>query len=78
MKSASLETPLGILLMEADEIGICQIRYTDERLEHREAPTAVLKEGIGQLKAYFNGDLKNFDVPLHPRGSVFQRKVWSV
>src|SRR5262249_13860777 len=29
-----------------------------------------------QLAAYFAGDLREFDVPLAPRGTEFQNKVW--
>ncbi|HEY0775517.1 MAG TPA: methylated-DNA--[protein]-cysteine S-methyltransferase, partial [Nocardioidaceae bacterium] len=28
------------------------------------------------LTAYFAGELKEFDLPLDPQGSEFQRKVW--
>lgn len=30
-----------------------------------------------QLDAYFAGQLTRFDVPLAPRGSEFQRRVWA-
>jgi methylated-DNA-[protein]-cysteine S-methyltransferase len=29
-----------------------------------------------QLAAYFAGDLRDFDLPLAPRGTEFQQKVW--
>ena len=29
-----------------------------------------------QLAAYFAGELREFDVPLAPRGTRFQRRVW--
>jgi len=28
------------------------------------------------LEAYFDGKLKTFDLPLHPAGTDFQRRVW--
>jgi len=31
---------------------------------------------IAQLDAYFRGGLKEFDLELAPRGTVFQRRVW--
>ena len=30
-----------------------------------------------QLSAYFARDLKEFDLPLAPRGSAFQQRVWA-
>lgn len=39
-------------------------------------PSPLLEEARRQLDAYFDGRLKNFDLPLHPAGSPFQRAVW--
>jgi len=36
----------------------------------------VLVECVRQLTAYFARDLKEFDLPLAPEGSDFQRRVW--
>lgn len=36
----------------------------------------VLAEAVQQLQAYFAGDLTTFDLPLAPRGTDFQQRVW--
>jgi len=36
----------------------------------------VLRESIVQLRAYFDGKLKRFDLPLKPVGTAFQLRVW--
>jgi methylated-DNA-[protein]-cysteine S-methyltransferase len=36
----------------------------------------LLVEAVRQLTAYFARDLKEFDLPLDPQGSDFQRRVW--
>ena len=36
----------------------------------------VLAEARRQLDAYFARELKEFDLPLAPEGSTFQRRVW--
>ena len=36
----------------------------------------VLREAVQQLTAYFARELKEFDLPLAPAGSVFQQQVW--
>jgi methylated-DNA-[protein]-cysteine S-methyltransferase len=36
----------------------------------------VLAETVRQLAAYFERDLKEFDLPLAPVGTVFQQQVW--
>jgi len=35
------------------------------------------KAAADQLDAYFAGELTRFDVPLAPRGSEFQQRVWA-
>lgn len=38
--------------------------------------SGVLKEAHRQLSAYLAGELKEFSLPLAPRGTDFQHKVW--
>lgn len=37
---------------------------------------AVLTEAARQLAEYFAGERERFDLPLAPRGTEFQRRVW--
>jgi methylated-DNA-[protein]-cysteine S-methyltransferase len=36
----------------------------------------LLEEASGQLRAYFTGERREFDLPLAPDGSDFQHRVW--
>jgi len=88
--TAMIESPLGPLLAGASDEGICLLEYTDRRmLEHnfetmrRRFVCAVVPgqhKFLAQLEAelaeYFNGKRKEFTVPLSPRGTPFQEKVW--
>ncbi len=38
---------------------------------------ALLPEVVDQLAEYFAGDRTTFDVPVSPRGTDFQRRVWA-
>lgn len=40
--------------------------------------TYVIKNAMKQLNEYFNGKRKEFDIPLNPSGTEFQKKVWKV
>jgi methylated-DNA-[protein]-cysteine S-methyltransferase len=40
------------------------------------ATDVVLMEAVHQLRAYFAGELRQFDVPLRAAGTPFQRAVW--
>ncbi len=35
-----------------------------------------MKEAASQLRSYFAGELQEFDLPLAPEGTPFQREVW--
>ncbi len=78
MKVAFRETPLGRMGM-GEEGG----RITNLWFEGSEVPagaaeeeTEVLTEAHRQLDAYLAGELKEFSLPLAPRGTGFQREVW--
>ncbi|MBW3551643.1 MAG: methylated-DNA--[protein]-cysteine S-methyltransferase, partial [Proteobacteria bacterium] len=36
----------------------------------------VLREGVRQLQEHFAGERTEFDLPLAPPGTAFQRRVW--
>jgi len=38
--------------------------------------TPLLRKAADQLEAYFDGELTQFDVPLDPHGTAFQKKLW--
>jgi methylated-DNA-[protein]-cysteine S-methyltransferase len=76
-----IESPLGPLLLAADDAGLRQILFVNGR--HPARPESSWKEdrvplndGIRQLHAYFGGELEKFDLPLAPEGTPFQLGVW--
>ncbi len=42
----------------------------------RDESVAPFAQTIAQLRAYFDGALMRFEVPLAPQGTQFQMKVW--
>jgi methylated-DNA-[protein]-cysteine S-methyltransferase len=77
-----IESPLGPLLLASSEAGLSEIQFVNGRHSARVKPewkenAAALKEPIRQLRAYFSGELEDFDLPLAPQGTSFQQKVWS-
>jgi len=76
-----IESPLGPLLLVADEAGLREIRFVNGRHPAQPEPSwkedrAPLSETIHQLQAYFAGELENFDLQLAPEGTQFQLEVW--
>ena len=54
------------------EIVLAHLNLADYVLEE----TDVIKETIKQLREYFAKKRRIFDLPLSPRGTAFQNKVW--
>ncbi len=82
MRYTTLDTPLGRLLLVGDGEAIRWIDLPNARrpaviaADWRSAPDAFV-EARRQFGAYFSGTLRQFDLPLDPRGTPFQRRVWS-
>src|SRR5271154_1380471 len=73
--------PLGTMLLAADERGLRLISFAlGKRAERPQSgwrqDRAPFAETIRQLRAYFDGELKNFDLPLSLEGTEFQLRVW--
>ena len=87
-----LDSPLGDMISGASPNGICFLEWHDrggverilERVKKRyraevvEATSdiPVLEQLKIELAEYFDGRRSEFTVPLDPRGTEFERKVW--
>ena len=45
-------------------------------LGERDDASGLLRDAVAQLREYFDGQLKEFDLPLEPDGTAFQLAVW--
>ena len=76
------ETPVGKLLLGASERGLRYIHFGGQLPRPRrnelwiEAP-AALQPYQEQLRAYFQGELKEFTCKLDLNGTDFQKKCWN-
>lgn len=77
MERTSLKTPLGIAEITGDINGVTgiTIRDVDEGILEEEVPESLIA-AVNQLKQYFAGDLRTFDLKINPMGTDFQKKVW--
>ncbi|NLK98468.1 methylated-DNA--[protein]-cysteine S-methyltransferase [Defluviitalea saccharophila] len=73
------ETKIGTIgLVENGEAitYVCFGENLPKDIEISETP--LLKKANEQLQEYLNGKRKVFDLPLEPKGTAFQQKVWEV
>ncbi len=78
-------SPLGSMLLSADDTGITGVWFTGQTYYARGlAPntisqeTPVLQEAKLWLDIYFSGQEPDFVLPLHPVGTVFQQTIWQL
>lgn len=85
-----ITTPLGPMMVGVTNEGLCLLEFTDRKMI--ETQIATLKKRFDsemvtgkhpmidqvdtQLKEYFEGNRKNFDIPLVVPGTDFQMKAW--
>ena len=79
------DSPLGGILLAADEIGLTGLWFDGEKYfadhlpsEHTERETPILVEVKRWLDIYFAGKEPDFLPPLHPIGSAFRQSVWEI
>ena len=78
-------SPLGGILLAADEIGLTGLWFDGQKYFARGLPaeriqqeTPVLAEARRWLDVYFSGREPDFLPPLHPIGSAFRQSVWEI
>lgn len=85
-----IESPLGPLVAGATASHLVLLEFTDRRMLDAQFTTlrrifgrpivpgsnAILKMLRTELRAYFDGSLKRFSVPVAFPGSPFQKRVW--
>lgn len=76
MQEVRLQTPLGTAVIKGDNNGLVSVSISDNDTKPSEEIPASLKEAVKQLREYFEGTRKDFQLQLNPQGSDFQKKVW--
>ncbi len=70
-----MESKLGRILLEAKENKLTGCHFTKEKATSKQADLFLFKVKE-ELEEYFSGQRKEFDIPLAPQGTDFQKKVW--
>ncbi|HUJ93554.1 MAG TPA: methylated-DNA--[protein]-cysteine S-methyltransferase [Candidatus Bathyarchaeia archaeon] len=77
----TMQSAIGPLMLAGDEHGLHLVYFMNGR--RPKTPNRdwtedhqPFKEVVAQLKAYFSGKLRDFDLPLVLKGTDFQLAVW--
>lgn len=70
-------TPFGAMALEGeDALTRLWLPGSLPDLREREEETPLLRAAREELLSYFSGERRDFDLPLAPAGTDFQRAVW--
>jgi len=78
-----IDSPVGELRLVATASALIAVLWPEERdgrvrfpIEPVDGSNAILDRTATQLREYFEGTRRTFDVPLELRGTDFQQSVW--
>lgn len=77
-----IDSPIGRLFIAAEDAGLRAVEFPENRhpvkrdADWQAGNHPLLGEAKRQLDEYFAGKRRDFDLPLAPRGTDFQRDVW--
>ena len=74
MSTRTIETPIGALTLTASADAVTAVRFGAQGA--RDA-SALLDAAEAQLHEYFARTRRTFDLPLDPRGTAFELRVWA-
>jgi methylated-DNA-[protein]-cysteine S-methyltransferase len=72
----SIDSPIGELLLASDGNALTAVHMDGTPAPGWRRDPGALREPAEQLRAYFAGRLREFDLPLAPHGTPFQQEVW--
>lgn len=77
-----MKTEIGLLYLVASEKGLESVSLSKQQvpivkdLTSTDKEIKILAKASREIEEYFSGKLKKFNLPLHMRGSEFQKQVW--
>lgn len=76
-----MASPVGRLELVEESGALVAVHFdapADGSARHDRGGSPVLAQAHHQLTEYFAGQRREFDLPLRPAGTEFQRRVWAV
>lgn len=69
-------SPVGRITIAADGVSITTIAFGEVELEGTKKASELTNRAANQLQEYFAGKRSEFQLPLNPAGTDFQKQVW--
>jgi len=78
MSISFIQTPVGDLQLTVQDQAITELKFTDSLTSTEFELSPFEKDVHTQLNAYLKNELKEFALPVNPKGTEFQKKVWTL
>lgn len=75
LKVAYYDSPIGLIELQADQGELLSLHFQEVK-RYQEEETPFLSAAKKQLNEYFEGERKEFKLPLRIEGTDFQKSVW--
>ncbi len=72
-----VDSPIGALRLAEEDGALTELLFGEQGENRQRDDSPVLLQAEVQLGEYFAGKRREFTVPLSPRGTEFQRRVWN-
>ena len=77
ISSTVIKTNLGKIYIETINKSVVKLEWTNiKKIQKKEVTDTLLKNTEKQIIRYFNGEKIKFNIPINPKGTKFQKKVW--
>ena len=73
----SYHSPIGKLTIYEEDGFISKIEFGNREISQNTHESELISKCYSELVEYFKGERKEFDLPLAPKGTEFQKKVWN-
>ncbi|MEI6815751.1 MAG: methylated-DNA--[protein]-cysteine S-methyltransferase [Bacteroidota bacterium] len=70
------KSPVGMIEITGSDVGITSINFIDDHKIDFKNSSTMMDDVVQQLKEYFEGSRKEFDMKLDLQGTEFQLQVW--
>ena len=70
------ESKIGNLKIKTEKGEIVSLSLSDEKVSENKIKEKLVQSAINQLDEYFEGKRTTFSLPLNPKGTPFQKRVW--
>ena len=74
----TFSSPLGMLEITEEDGALVSILFVSSSTRPTPPSTPLLSKAKKEMEEYFRGERSSFTLPLSPKGTPFQKKVWEI